>query len=138
MGYAPIAPGTIASLATIPLYLILHSFHWFIYLGVTLFLFAIGVKAAGVVEKIMGQQDPGIIVMDEIVGYLLTLFLLPKTIWLIIVGFFIFRLFDIFKPLGIRKIDQNPNLGGLGTMTDDAIAGIYSNLVLQGVHFFLK
>jgi len=138
VGYAPVAPGTVASLATIPLYLILHRFHWAVYLGVMVLLFSIGIKAAGEIEKVVEQQDPGIMVMDEIVGYLLTLFLLPGTIWFIVGGFFLFRLFDIFKPLGIRRIDQSRNLGGFGAMADDALAGIYSNLILQGIYFFLK
>jgi phosphatidylglycerophosphatase A len=138
LGYAPVAPGTLASAATILLYFLLQLFPWPVYLGITLLLFLVGVKAAKEIEKAIGQQDPGIVVIDEVVGYLLTLFLLPKTIGFVIGGFFLFRVFDIFKPLGIRKIDQNPNLNGFGTMADDAIAGIYSNLVLQVVHLFLK
>ena len=138
VGYTPVAPGTVASVATLPLYFILRFFPWTLYLGITLLLFLVGIKAANEIEKVLGQPDPGIVVIDEIVGYLLTLFLLPKTIGFVVGGFFLFRLFDIFKPLGIRKIDQNPNLAGFGTMADDAIAGIYSNLVLQVVHLLLK
>ncbi|HWP45554.1 MAG TPA: phosphatidylglycerophosphatase A [Candidatus Limnocylindrales bacterium] len=138
VGYTPVAPGTVASVATLPLYFILRPFPWTLYLGITLLLFLVGVKAANEIQKVLGQPDPGIVVIDEIVGYLLTLFLLPKTIGFVVGGFFLFRLFDIFKPFGIRKIDQNPNLAGFGTMADDAIAGIYSNLVLQVVHLLLK
>lgn len=69
--------------------------------------------------------------IDEIVGYLVTMLFLPLHWFFIILGFFVFRIFDIVKPYPIRKIDNNPNLRGFGVMLDDVLAGIYANIVLQ-------
>lgn len=135
VGYTPIVPGTVASLVTIPLYLILNQLPGIAYLAIIILLFLVGVKATNEVERVIGQQDPSIVVVDEIVGYLIALFLLPKTFWVIVGGFFVFRLFDIFKPFGIRKVDRNPKLGGFGVMADDALAGIYSNLTLWVIYY---
>jgi phosphatidylglycerophosphatase A len=93
-------------------------------------IFFIAVIAAGQAEKILDRKDPGVIVIDEIIGMLITLIAAPNNplIWLL--GFALFRFFDIFKPYPIRLIDQRIN-GGLGIVLDDVMAGIYSLIVLQ-------
>ncbi len=130
-GYAPIASGTFGTLAAIPIYLLFVKSGWMLYLIGTLAIFLIGIQGANRIEQATQHKDNGIIVIDEIAGYLVTMAFLPRQWMVIIAGFFIFRFFDIFKPYPIRKLDQNPNLHGFGVMIDDVLAGVYGNIVLQ-------
>ena len=129
-GYLPKAPGTWGSLLALPLHFFLSKLaptHYALALGGIFFL---GVITAGQAEKILDRKDPGVIVIDEVIGMLITLIGAPNNplIWLL--GFGIFRFFDIFKPYPIRIIDQRIN-GGMGIVLDDVLAGIYSLIVLQ-------
>jgi phosphatidylglycerophosphatase A len=134
-GYSPIAPGTAGTLAAIPVYLLFFytGYGWWVYALDVIVLFILGVQGANRIEAATEQKDCGIIVIDEVVGYLITMFLLPPHWLSVILGFFLFRLFDIVKPYPARKFDEDPKLKGFGVMIDDVFAGIYSNLVLQVV-----
>ena len=79
-------------------------------------------------EKDWGH-DAGKIVIDEVVGMWITLWLVPKSLMLYAIGFVLFRVFDILKPLGVRQSQKLP--GGWGVMVDDLLAGVYANLILQ-------
>ncbi len=136
-GYAPVAPGTAGTLAAIPFYLLLVRAGWIPYILISLVLFFIGMKGANRVEEATERQDNGIIVIDEIVGYLVTMLFLPQHWMFVILGFFVFRVFDILKPYPIRKLDKNPNLKGFGVMIDDVAAAVYGNIVLQIVARFI-
>ncbi len=151
-GFAPVASGTFGTLVGIPLYVGLMKLgallpsgwaRWIPYAAVSLVLFLLGIQGAKRIEDDSQEQDHGIIVIDEIVGYLITMAFLPftwqpfKWQW-IVAGFFVFRFFDILKPYPIRSLDQNPNLKGFGVMIDDALAGVYGNLVLQAALLLLK
>ena len=135
-GYSPVAPGTAGSVVGLAVALPFALWGgtatlggaW--YAAVTLVLFAAGVWAAGRAEVIFGQKDCGKIVIDEIAGMLITLYLLPATWVYFTLGFFLFRIMDILKPFPARRIDQRMG-GGLGVMMDDVVAGIYANLCLQ-------
>ncbi len=132
-GYFPIAPGTAGSLVALFLYIVFpwDLFYWSVIIAVT---FLLGVWAAGAVEKDM-KKDPGIVVIDEFVGQWLALLFLPKMVWIFIASFFLFRILDIIKPYPARRIE---NLhGGMGIMLDDVIAGIYANIILQGIVYFI-
>lgn len=96
-----------------------------------LVLFFIGVFTSGVVEKEWGK-DSNRVVVDEVHGMLMSVFLLPPTWQWVFTAFLLFRVFDIAKPLGIRKMEALP--GGWGVMTDDVLAGVYSNVLLQIAH----
>ncbi|MHB8989421.1 MAG: phosphatidylglycerophosphatase A family protein [Desulfobulbia bacterium] len=129
-GYLPKAPGTWGTLLALPLHFFLRQLppnHYALALGG---IFFIGVITAGQAEKILDRKDPGVIVIDEVIGMLITLIGAPNNplIWLL--GFLIFRFFDIFKPYPIRIIDQRIN-GGMGIVLDDVLAGVYSCIVLQ-------
>jgi phosphatidylglycerophosphatase A len=100
------------------------------YLTVLAVLFVIGTVAAGAAEKILDRGDPGSVVIDEIVGQLLALTLAPAHPLAALVGFALFRLFDIRKPFPVGWLDQRIH-GGLGIMLDDVAAGIYALLILQ-------
>lgn len=137
-GFSPFAPGTAGTAAAIPIYLLLVKLGWMPYFAATALLFGLGTLGANRIEAATGKKDHGIIVIDEIIGYLLTMAFLPQTWLFVILGFFVFRFFDILKPYPIRKIDLNPNLKGFGVMADDALAGIYGNIVLQIAAQFIQ
>jgi phosphatidylglycerophosphatase A len=129
-GLIPLAPGTWGTLAAIPLYLLMAGASWELYLILTLSAFFLGVSVCGKVSSELGVHDDSRIVWDEVVGYILTMFLAPITwIW-IIVGFFLFRFFDIWKPQPIRYIDRHIH-GGLGIMMDDVLAAIPAWIIMQ-------
>jgi len=129
-GYLPKAPGTWGSLVGLLLFFLLHTLSLEIYLAVIAGIFVIGTFAAGEAEKIMDHQDPGLVVIDEIVGMLITMIAVPATPLAMVLGFILFRIFDILKPFPVNFFDQRFH-GGLGIMLDDVMAGIYSLVILQ-------
>ncbi len=133
-GYSPFAPGTAGSLLglAIAFPFTLHGgdIGGPVYVILSAAIFLAGVLAAGEAEKIHGEKDSGKIVVDEVAGMLITLYLLPATWTYLIAGFFAFRFFDIVKPFPARRIDQRMH-GGLGVMLDDVVAGIYANISLH-------
>jgi phosphatidylglycerophosphatase A len=129
-GYSPVASGTAGSLVTlVGLWLIPFTL---LSLACTLgAVTALGIWAASRVEGVLGTKDPGVIVIDEVAGMILSVLLLPRTLPVLIAAFLLFRLFDIWKPFPAR---QSQRLGGgLGVMVDDLIAGAYTLLLLMGV-----
>lgn len=129
-GLMPVAPGTWGTLAALPLYLLMRDTHWTVYLFLALIAFAVGVWVSDKVSKDLGMHDYKGIVWDEVVGYLLTMFLAPKGFTWMILGFILFRIFDIWKPQPIRYIDQKVH-GGLGIMLDDVVAALPAWLIMQ-------
>lgn len=129
-GLMPIAPGTWGTLAAMPVYLLWANSPWQIYVTLTLAAFFLGVAVCDKVSSDLGVHDYSGIVWDEVVGYLLTMFLAPVNIWWMIIGFFLFRLFDIWKPQPIRFVDKHVH-GGLGIMLDDVLAAVPAWAVLQ-------
>ena len=129
-GYLPKAPGTWGSLVGLLLFFLLHTLSLEIYLAVIASIFLLGTFAAGEAEKIMDHPDPGLVVIDEIVGMLITMIAIPATPLLMVLGFILFRIFDIWKPFPVNFFDQRFH-GGLGIMLDDIMAGIYSLIILQ-------
>jgi phosphatidylglycerophosphatase A len=122
-GLAPKAPGTFGTLAAIPLFLLLAPLDNMIYLTLIILMSVTGVYICGKAAKDAGVHDHGAIVWDEFVGLLITMFLMPVTWQTILVGFALFRFFDILKPWPISYLDKNCH-GGLGIMLDDIVAGI--------------
>ncbi|MDO9392321.1 MAG: phosphatidylglycerophosphatase A [bacterium] len=129
-GYCPIAPGTAGSLVGLVIWWFGAELNIWLQLSIIITLFFLGVWAATLAEKDWGH-DAGRIVIDEVMGMWVTLWLLPKSWWLFAVGFLLFRAFDIIKPLGARQSQKLP--GGWGVMVDDLLAGIYANIVMQVV-----
>ncbi len=129
-GYSPIAPGTVGSLLALSIYLLIPGFRDGVVLLTVGICFFVGVVSAGEVEKTEGH-DASLITVDEIVGMWLTLLFLPKDLSLIwsVMGFLLFRGFDIWKPFPIN-LSQKLR-GGWGVMMDDVLAGIYANVVLR-------
>lgn len=129
-GLMSVAPGTWGTLAAMPIYLLLLNCHWSIYLLLTTFAFFLGVWVSDKVSRDLGVNDYKGIVWDEVVGYLLTMFMAPKGFFWMVLGFILFRIFDIWKPQPIRLVDRKIH-GGWGIMLDDALAAIPSWLILQ-------
>lgn len=144
IGYLPLVPATWGSFVTAGLYFFFQYAaeksvisptsagisSWMAMLVFIGFLFVIGTWAASHVTKIKSEKDPGIIVIDEVVGQLITFLFVPAGInWVFfLIGFFVFRFFDIWKPFPARQLEKLPS--GFGVMADDVMAGIYSAVVL--------
>ena len=129
-GLAPVAPGTFGTLVAWPIAWLLHATGSdAVYLAVTAVLFVVGALAADATARDLGVADHGAIVIDEIVAFLVVLFLAPSAWPWQVLAFVLFRLFDIAKPPPIREIDARLK-GGLGVMLDDLMAAAYTLLVL--------
>jgi phosphatidylglycerophosphatase A len=130
IGKIPAAPGTWASLAAAPLF-------WFFVLDKPLWQFGLilvviyflGVYSSGQYEKQIGEKDPSSAVIDEVLGMGVAMFNIPGQWYYAVMAVILFRLFDIWKPYPIRRLEQLP--AGWGIMTDDLLAGIYANVWIQ-------
>jgi phosphatidylglycerophosphatase A len=152
VGYLPLAPGTWGSAVGVCLYLIFQMAALRAYTllesrgldATTLYLLrtswllliiclvtAAGIWAATRAERLMGRKDPGAVVIDEVAGQLIAYTFVPVVtgVWMIITGFILFRLFDMWKPYPIRRLEALES--GLGIMGDDVLAGIYAAIVLN-------
>lgn len=129
-GYLPRAPGTWGSLVGVGLWFGLRRLELTPYAVVVAVLFIIGTACAGAAEKILDRGDPGIVVIDEIVGQLIALAAAPHHPAAALAGFLLFRFFDILKPFPVGWLDNRLH-GGLGIMLDDVAAGLYALLVLH-------
>lgn len=131
-GYFPFAPGTVGSAAGLIVYLLV----WWtaspvVEVGLIVALFAAGVWAGSIAERYFGGIDPGPIVLDEVVGMLITLAFIPVGLSGALAGFVLFRIFDVIKPFPARRLESLH--GGLGVMADDAMAAVYANLTLRAL-----
>ena len=131
-GYAPVAPGTFGSVVGVLLAWPLLALPLLPYLLLTALVFWLGTFTAGRAERHFGKKDAGSIVIDEIAGILVTFIAITPTPLHLVLGFALFRLFDITKPPPCRWAERNFS-GGLGVMADDVMAGVYACLVLHGV-----
>lgn len=129
-GLSPMAPGTIGTLVAIPLYLLLANLPTPVYVGAVVALIAVGVWACGKAVEGAADQDPPGIVWDEVVGFLVAMTAVPMGLAWIIMGFLLFRLFDIYKPWPVRWAQERFR-GGLGIIADDVVAGALTWVVLQ-------
>lgn len=129
-GLAPKAPGTFGSIVGAIIAWGMLSLTPLIYAALTIVMFVFGVWLCGASSAKLGVHDHGGIVWDEIVGMMITYFLLPSGWWWLLTGFVLFRLFDIVKPWPISWLDKRVD-GGFGIMIDDVIAGVFALAVIQ-------
>lgn len=129
-GLAPVAPGTFGTLAAIPLYLLMATLPWTVYLLLTVMAFFLGIYICHRASQNLGVHDHGGIVWDEFVGLWITLFLVPNEWHWLLAGFLLFRFFDIVKPFPIKWLDKKVK-GGFGIMIDDVIAGLFAWIILM-------
>jgi phosphatidylglycerophosphatase A len=130
VGYVPFAPGTFGSLLGLLVWAAIGPslLPQLIAIGL---LLAVGAWSGSVAERHLKATDPGPVVIDEVLGMLVTLFLVPVSWGAVLIGFFVFRLFDVIKPYPANRLERLP--GGLGMMADDLMAAVYANLVLRAV-----
>jgi phosphatidylglycerophosphatase A len=132
VGYAPVAPGTFGSVAGLAVfYAVRTTGSTAVEVGTIAVLFAIGVWAGTIAEHHFGGVDPAPIVLDEVVGMLITLCLLPVNGVGAFVAFLVFRVLDVVKPFPSARFEKLP--GGLGVMADDGMAAVYANLAMRGL-----
>jgi len=156
VGYLPLAPGTWGSIVGVFIYL---AYRWAIFGKLRSFLIdqgwvyqqysaiffsltailligfcLIGIWASRKTEKIHGKKDSQKIVVDEIIGQLIVFAFVPfaLSLWLVVVGFVLFRIFDIWKPYPIRTVEDLPN--GIGVCADDIVAGVYGGICLSVIY----
>ena len=131
VGYAPVAPGTFGSAAGLALFVLLRAtgMPW-LEPVMAVALFAAGAWAGNVAERYFGGIDPGPVVIDEVMGMLITLMFVPVSWAGALVGFLVFRVLDVLKPWPSARFEKLP--GGLGVMADDGMAAIYGNLLMRG------
>jgi phosphatidylglycerophosphatase A len=130
VGYAPVAPGTFGSAAGLLLWWLLPATPA-VQIGVIVVLFVVGSWSGSIAEKHFGRTDPGQVVVDEVMGMLITLLFIPVGWPGAILGFLIFRVADIIKPYPANRLESLH--GGIGVMADDGMAAIYANLALRVV-----
>ncbi len=129
-GLAPVAPGTFGTLVGIPFFIVMAGLPLPLFLALTLLLFVVGVWICDRSSAALGVHDHPGIVWDEIVGYLVTMIAAPLQWQWVLIGFLLFRLFDILKPWPIRWLDRRV-AGGFGIMVDDLLAGIFALAIMQ-------
>jgi phosphatidylglycerophosphatase A len=133
-GYFPLAPGTVGSVVGLLVYgVVWWSGSRAVELGLIAALFALGVWAGTTAERYFGGIDPGPVVIDEVVGMLITLAFVPVGLAGALTGFVLFRVFDVIKPFPAGRLERLP--GGLGVMADDAMAAVYANVCLRLVQW---
>lgn len=136
-GAAPKAPGTFGTLAAVPLYFFfLQGLSSVEYLAILVVTSLVGIYLCGKTSRDLGVHDHSGIVWDEFVGYWITMWLAPAGWFYIVLGFVLFRLFDIVKPWPISWVDKHVH-GGFGIMLDDILAGLMSFVVLQALAYFV-
>ncbi|VAX36380.1 Phosphatidylglycerophosphatase A [hydrothermal vent metagenome] len=128
IGYSPFAPGTAASAAGALIAILLQN-HPLLYIVLFIVITRIGFLVSGKMEELEGKKDPGCVVIDEISGIMISFFLIPITWPTVVITFFLFRAFDMFKIYPANKLED---MGGArGIMMDDIMAGVYTNIVMQ-------
>lgn len=129
-GLAPSAPGTFGTLPAVVLFWFMAPLGAGTYAGIVALLFVAGIFICGQTARDVGATDPGFIVYDEIVGFMVAMYMMPADGRWIAAGFVVYRTFDIWKPWPIHYAEERLGLGA-GIMTDDVIAGVYTLAILQ-------
>lgn len=133
LGYSPIAPGTAGTLGAIPLFYLMVSYLTELQYSIVLLLItAVAIAVSFEAEKIYNREDPGEVVIDEVVGFIITMAFIAPTIINVVLGFFLFRAFDIIKPFPCRRLESLR--GGYGIVMDDVAAGVWANVVLLAIN----
>jgi phosphatidylglycerophosphatase A len=137
-GLSPKAPGTAGTLVAVLLYFLLLelTFSLYVYIGLVAAAFLAGIYLCGKTARDLGVHDHGGIVWDEFVGFWITMILVPGAWYWVLAGFVLFRFFDIVKPFPIGWLDKKVS-GGFGIMLDDVIAGLYANVCLHILVYFV-
>ena len=133
IGYVPVAPGTFGSAAGLLLWMVLPG-STIVQAAAIVGLLVLGSIAGNVAERHFGRTDPRQVIVDEVTGMLITLFLNPVGVKGAFAGFLFFRATDVIKPYPANRLERLP--GGVGVMADDAMAALYANLALRALLAF--
>ena len=139
LGYSPVAPGTVGALGGVALYFLMRTatLSHFAYAFLCIVLVFLSIWIADLAEQILMKKDASEIVLDEVVGIPITMFLIPFSWMTLVIGFILNRILDIWKPFPAKQAQNLP--GGWGIVLDDVISSIYANVVLRlGVFFLFK
>ena len=131
IGYIRFAPGTFGSLAGLLIWWLLPESPAMQLVAIAV-LFVVGSWSGNIAERHFASTDPGPVVIDEVMGMLITLFMVPVGWSGLLIGFLLFRALDVWKPFPARRLERLH--GGLGVMADDAMAAVYANLLLRGLY----
>jgi phosphatidylglycerophosphatase A len=137
VGCSPIAPGTLGTLLAVPIYLVLSLIPSPVYEVTLIAFFFLSVWVSEGAQNYFGNKDDQRIVIDEVMGFLVTMLWNPKTVLSVIVGFVLFRFFDILKPFPIRQLERHYR-NGFGIVIDDTMAGVFSNIILHICIFLIS
>ncbi len=129
LGYSPIAPGTVGTIGAVFLFLLVMFVPQIYYLIFVSIFTAFSIFVSNKCLTFYDNKDPGEVVIDEVCGFLFTMIFIPFSWINIIMGFILFRIFDIIKPYPIKKIENLK--GGYGIVLDDVLAGLYANIIMQ-------
>ena len=135
-GLMPKAPGTFGTVAAVPVYYLVSDLSLWFYLLFTLLITLAGIFLCSYTSKALGVHDHSGIVIDEIAGFLITMIAVPFSLLNIVIGFLLFRFFDIVKPWPISWMDKRIH-GGLGIMLDDVVAGMFALVGLHLLNYYL-
>lgn len=136
-GLSPYAPGTVGTIVSVPLYLLLSQLALIPYVTVIIAGFALGVYLCHYTSRALGVHDHSGIVWDEFIGYWITMIAVPAVTWQwVLTGFVLFRFFDIVKPWPVKLADKRLK-GGFGIMFDDVLAGLYALACMQLIGVYL-
>lgn len=140
-GYSPFAPGTMGAIVGCLALWLFEKYNLIsttttplLFIGLIVITTILGIIATDKLESDWGK-DPSKVVLDEVIGMWITMMFVPFTFLNVLIGFGLFRFFDIAKPLGIRNLESLK--GGVGVMADDILAGIYANIVLQIIIYII-
>ena len=133
VGYSPVAPGTLGTLIAIPVCYFLSNILSPLYEITLVGFFFLSVWISENAERYFGKKDDQRIVIDEVIGFLITMLWIPPTLLFLIIGFFLFRFFDILKPFPIRRLEKGFK-GGFGIVLDDVVAGVYANIIFRLIY----
>ena len=136
VGFIPIAPGTMGTLLAIPIYLFFSAIPFPPYELTLIAFFFLASWISGSAQQYWRKRDDQRIVIDEMMGFFLTMLWVPKTFLFIFLGFILFRFFDIVKPPPIRRMERFRR--GFGVVLDDVLAGVYANVLLHLIHFISR
>ena len=136
LGFIPIASGTFGSLAGLIIGYILYLINYNLFFIMIPVLFILGVIASNKYQKLTGEKDSSVIVVDEVVGQLIAMMFVMDNLILVFISFIIFRIFDIFKPWPASYADTKM-IGGLGVMLDDVFAGIYAAILICFIGYII-
>ena len=135
-GFSPIVPGTMGTLFAIPLYYFVSSISSPLYELTLVAFFFFSSWISNQAERYWGKKDDRRIVIDEIMGFLVTMLWIPRSPLFIVAGFLLFRFFDILKPFPIRRLERVGS--GFGVVLDDVLAGVYANIILHLMDWMVR